>query len=173
VNSSSFEIPEGLTWGWRVVNADFTSTRNYRWSFPGNWAKAPIRKGQDFTRGDVCPQFIGDGLCIAKTPSGAASGGIELHTVLVVGYYADDVLGEDDEKVRVRRAFVADVWDVWSLIKKFGGKANLYGANLAGADLYGANLRGANLYRANLDGANLDGANLAGADLTNVIGLEK
>ena len=29
-------IPHDITIGWRVVNADFTSTHGYRWPWPGN-----------------------------------------------------------------------------------------------------------------------------------------
>jgi hypothetical protein len=125
------------------------------------------------------------------TPKGAASGGIPLHTVLVVGYYEADVLGRSVEKLRVKRAFVLDAWDAWDHVRFNGFRANLSGANLnranlPGADLSDANLPGADLSRANLSdaylsyanlsyanlsdadlsGANLSGANLSGANLS-------
>ena len=124
---SDFEIPEGLTWGWRVVNADFTSTNGYRWPWPGNWATCDP-KGKPFTSGE-CPGFVGDGLCIALTPAGAASGGTPLRTVLVVGYYAGEVLGTAADKIRVKRAFVLDAWDAWVNIRVGGSCANLAGAD--------------------------------------------
>ena len=39
-----------------------------------------------------CPDYPGDGLCLAKTAQGAASGGIPLHTVLVCEFDDADVL---------------------------------------------------------------------------------
>ena len=122
--------------GWRVVNADFTSHGGYRWPFPGNWAEPDVR-GCPPRLGGPCPTFEGDGLCIALTPWGAGSGGICLHTVLVVGYYRADILGRDEDKARVRRALVLDLWDGQALIRAVGDGASLDGANLVRASLYG------------------------------------
>ena len=151
---------------WRSVRPDFRSSHGYRWPFPGNTAVPPLPDGAEFTRGGPCPQFVGDGLCLAKTWRGAASGGIPAVTCLLVEFGEDAVLGEDDDKVRVTRCRVVDVFDAPALIRD-GWCA---GADLNGADLYGADLNGANLYRADLNradlnGATLNGANLNGADL--------
>ena len=151
--------------GWRVVKADFTSGHQYggfQWPFPGGWAEAA---GPFTTGGDGCPRKRGDGICVALTPEGAASGGTPMHTVLVVGYYAADVLAAADEKVRVKRALVLDVWDAHRLIRDHGARASLDGARLVGASLDGASLDGASLDGARLDGARLDRASLDGARL--------
>jgi len=150
--------------GWRVVNADFSSTNGYRWPWPGQWAECDPA-GRRFSEGP-CPKFIGDGLCIALTAAGAASGGIPLHTVLVVGYFAADILGHDGNKVRVKRALVLDAWDAWATTRSGGSGAYLSRAYLSRADLSGANLSRADLYGANLSGADLSGANLSGAYLS-------
>ena len=157
---------------WRSVRPDFRSSHGYRWPFPGNDAEAPLPDGAEFTHGDPCPQFVGDGLCLAKTWRGAASGGIPAITCLLVTYDPADVLGEDVDKVRVSRCRVVDVFDAPALIRagwctgaNLSG-AHLYGANLSGANLYGANLYGANLYGADLYGADLYGADLSGANLS-------
>jgi uncharacterized protein YjbI with pentapeptide repeats len=162
----------------RSVHADFTSSHGFRWPFPGGTATAPKPRGKAYTTGS-CPQFIGDGLCLAKTAYGAALGGIHLHTVLVVSYTKASVLGQDANKLRVRSCKVLEVLDFPELLRANMVadvvKDNLYGADLNGADLNGANLRGANLngailraallYGAILNGADLRGANLRGADL--------
>ena len=161
---------------WRTVHPDLRSSHGFRWPFPGGVAVAPLPVGRTFTRGNPCPGFVGDGLCLAKTWRGAASGGIPAITCLLVEFDDAAVLGEDDDKVRVSCCLVVDVFDAPALIRDgwcagadLGG-ANLWGANLGGADLGDANLgdadlRGADLRGANLGGADLRGANLRGADL--------
>ena len=151
---------------WRAVHPDLRSSRGFRWPWPGNEAVAPLPAGREFTHGDPCPQFEGDGLCLAKTWQGAASGGIPAITCLLVEFDDGDVLGEDDDKLRVSRCRVVDVFDAPALIRDgWCAGANLCGADLRGANLRDANLWDANLWDANLRGANLRGANLRGADL--------
>jgi hypothetical protein len=150
---------------WRVVRPDFTSKNDYRWPYPGNWAH-PNPCDREMTNGNACPQFDGDGLCLAKTWAGAASGGIPAAVALLCHFDPADVLGEDDDKIRVRKALVVDVYDPQRLIRDgWCPRADLSGANLYGANLHGANLHGADLHGANLHGADLYGANLHGADL--------
>jgi hypothetical protein len=162
-----FELPEpalteaarhDLRLGWRAVHPDLRSRDGFRYPFPGQWADAG---GPILDHDDACPRQAGDGLCVAKTWRGAASGGIPAATVLLVGYGDADVYGEDDHKVRVGAMLVLDVVDVAAMARR----ADLRGANLRGANLWGANLRDADLRGANLGGANLGGANLWGANL--------
>jgi hypothetical protein len=143
------------------VHPDLRSSRGFRWPFPGNEAVAPLPDGAEFTHGNPCPKFVGDGLCLAKTWRGAASGSIPAITCLLVEFAPADVLGEDDDKVRVSRCRVVDVFDAPALIRD----GWCQGANLRGADLRGANLRGADLWDADLRGADLRGADLWDADL--------
>ena len=182
-----FELPDpavteaagyNLRLGWRAVHPDLRSRDGYRYPFPGQWADAG---GPILGHTDACPRAAGDGLCVAKTWRGAASGGIPATTVLLVGYDQADVYGEDDNKVRVGAMLVLDVVDVAAMARRghlgganlggadLGGAdlwgADLWGADLGGANLGGANLRVADLRVANLGGANLGGANLGGADL--------
>ncbi len=158
-------LPDGCdTWGMRSVRPDFTSSRGFRWPFPGGVAEAP---GPIITTNhDACPQSEGDGICTALTARGMASGGIPAITVLITAHAAADVLGGDKMKVRVRRATVVEVVDLPDMARaaKLSG-AFLYGADLGGADLDEADLGGADLGGANLGGANLGGANLGGANL--------
>ena len=151
------ELPAGCdTWGIRSVHADFASSHGFRWPFPGQWATAP--GPIDETNTDGCPADKGDGICVADTMAGMASGRIPARTVLLVAYAAADVLGmtQGGGKSRVRQAFVVDVID---------GEATAR-ADLSGADLTGAYLTRAYLTRAYLSGADLTYANLTGADLT-------
>ena len=151
---------------WRACHPDLRSSHGYRWPWPGNEATAPLPDGREFTRGDPCPQFVGDGLCLAKTWRGAASGNIPAITCLLVEFDQSDVLGEDDDKIRVSRCRVVDVFDGPALIRDGWCRgADLRGANLRYADLGGANLGYANLGGANLRYADLGYANLGYADL--------
>ena len=162
-----FELPESaateaagydLRLGWRAVHPDLRSRDGFRYPFPGQWADAG---GPILDNDDPCPRAAGDGLCVAKTWRGAASGGIPATTVLLVGYDQADVYGEDDHKVRVGAMLVLDVLDVAAMARR----GHLRNANLRGANLRYANLGDANLWGANLGDANLWGANLWGADL--------
>ena len=178
-----------LTLAWRTVaDADRNSSHGYCWPRSGQWAES----SGPWTLGAECPTQPGDGLCLAKTFSGASSGGYSIKHAILCAYDPDDILGEDDNKIRVKRAKVIRRLDIPRMIRDglFSG-ANLRGANIEGADLQwanlsganlgmadlreanlqranlrGANLRRANLRRANLYGANLQGADLAGADLS-------
>ena len=152
------ELPEGTDqWAMRSVHLDLTSSRGFRWPFPGQWAEAPGPIIEANT--DPCPRLQGDGVCVALTPGGMASGGIPALAVLLCAVANADVLGQDPDKMRVRRALVVELIDLPGLARD--------------ADLYGADLRGANLYGADLRGADLCGADLRGADLSGAIGVER
>jgi hypothetical protein len=151
--------PADMVLGFRVCRPDMRSRGGFRWPNPGEWAEAPgpIRRHRG-----ACPEDVGDGLCVARTTSGAASGGINPGTYLLVAYAPDDVLGEDHSKVRVRRALVLDVFTYDAFI---GANADLQSADLRSADLRYANLRYANLQSADLRSADLQSADLRSADL--------
>jgi hypothetical protein len=164
------ELPEGCDqWGIRSVRPDFRSSRGFRWPFPGQVAKAAGPFYENNKGG--CPNWFGDGICLAKNWYGMASGAIPALTLLLVAYASSAVLGHTpgEEKYRVTECVVVDVIDGADLVKCSGRSADLRGANLRGANLDGANLRGANLDGANLRGAILYGANLDGADLYGAI----
>ena len=158
-------LPAGYDeWAFRTVRADFTSSREYKYPFPGRVAKAP---GPIITTNTgECPRATGDGICAATTYAGMASGGVTARMLLLVAYKKGDVLGgsRSTGKLRLRSFKVVDVLDGERILANLGG-ANLRGANLGGADLRGANLGGADLGGADLGGANLGGANLRGANL--------
>jgi hypothetical protein len=151
-------MSEIITTGFKFVAADLT-TRNGEFSYldalrSGDWLEA-TQPDPDNT--GPCPAYPGDGLCVAHTVSDASSGGQSASTAvgLMVEYDAEDVLGEDSGKVRVRRLRIMGVFDPIHLIR-LGLCADLRGADLRGADLEGANLRGADLLGANLRGAKRD-----------------
>jgi len=162
----------------RAVHPDFRSSRGYVWPFPGGTAEA---SGPFTGHTGGCPQAPGDGICLAHTWAGVASGGIPAIAVLVCEYDEADLLGFEGnpglpEKVRVTRARVLRVVDFPTTLRgdvprdealpyEDLGSADLRSANLVGADLRGAYLRGANLVGADLDGANLADADLRGAYL--------
>ena len=147
-------VTDGMLWAWKFVSPDFYTWGNYRWPWPGNWAQCAgpwilENKGP-------CPKSPGDGLCLALDFQGARAAGYPRigSPVLVCGYYPLDVLGSDEHKIRVTKAFVWDVWD----FKKYLSRANLSRADLSDADLNGADLSGADLSGAQLSGAHLSGA---------------
>ena len=156
--------PAGLQWGFKFVGTDLATSDHQGGRFRyrlGEWHDVG-----GTVHNNLCPKAPGDGLCVARTLTGAQSGGARLgaSVMLVVGFYAGDVLGDSRDKVRVSRLWVApDPVDPVAAI--IGPRADLRGANLRGANLRGADLYEANLTGANLTGANLTGANLYGADL--------
>jgi len=153
-----------LCWAFRAVHPDLRSRNGFRYPWPGKWATAPGPFITENTTG--CPKAEGDGLCVAKTVSGAGQGGIPFRTVLIVGYRPADVLGSDDQKLRVRALYVADVADGIGLLRGADLRGtDLRGANLRGADLGGTYLRGADLRDADLRDADLRGTYLRGTDL--------
>lgn len=158
------------TWGIKSVRPDLRTYGGYRWPYPGGTAECD--PAQISRSNSACPGRPGDGLCVATTWHGMASGGIPARTLLLVAYASGEVLGRDDcaGKLRLPRVHVAALVDGERLLREAGHGANLsraylYGAYLEGADLSGANLYGANLFGAYLSGANLSRANLSGANL--------
>ena len=164
-------LPDGYDrWGIKSVQPDLRTYKGYQWPFPGGVAHA---QDVDPTNTDACPGRPGDGLCVATTWQGMASGGISARTLLLVAYRGADILGRDEEvgKLRCREVAVVAVVDGERLLREAGAGAylrgaNLSGANLCGADLSRADLAGANLARADLSGADLAGAYLRRADLS-------
>ena len=158
-------LPEGCdAWAIRTVRADLTSSRGYRWPWPGQWADAPGPIIEANT--DPCPSEIGDGICVAVDYAGMASGGVPARTLLLCAYATSDVLGTDGHKFRLRRAFVVEVLDGEAIARRDLTDAYLTGADLTGAYLTDAYLTGANLTGAYLTGADLTDAYLTDADLT-------
>ena len=167
-------IEDTTRYGFRAVHPNFRSRNNYVWPFPGQTAHAAGPFDADNKGG--CPRYDGDGICLATTARGAASGGIPLITVLVCSYGVADVLGSEagGSKVRVRKAEVLSVHDFPATLspgsEAIGSphlprKECLSGAGLSGAGLFGADLSGANLRGADLRGADLSYADLSYADL--------
>jgi Pentapeptide repeats (8 copies) len=161
------ELPEGYdSWGIKSVRPDLRTSNDFRWPFPGNETDRCVLDDHDGS----CPERPGDGLCVATTWAGMASGGIPARTLLLVAYRKSEARGDETGKFRTNQCFVVDLIDGEKLVAQSGNNANLLGANLEGANLRGVNLEGAslggaNLARVNLEGANLRGANLWGANL--------
>jgi hypothetical protein len=159
-----------MLWLRKRVNLDGTTRDGFRWPVGvGGWVEQ---------EGPADGAQCGVGLHLGKTAAGLSSGGsLDEALMLACGYLPEDVLGEDGDKVRVRRCYVLPVHLGMAAVMRNGWGAganlrwanlrgaNLYGAYLRGANLRGANLYGANMYEADLRGANLIGANLYGANL--------
>ena len=132
-------VPRGHRTLLRSVHGDFTSSRGFRWPFPGSVAVAdsPVKAHKG-----ACPSVPGDGLCLGKTWAGIASGGVPASTLLLCAYRQQDVLGEDEIKLRVSRARVLEVFLFSGLLAAATAaeRASLSGANLSGAYLFGAYL---------------------------------
>jgi hypothetical protein len=163
--TESRKLPKGCdTWAVRSVHPDGRSTYDFRWPFKGKVAApGPLI----LTNKDGCPAAVGDGICLAHTWGGMASGGIPAITLLLVAYAQADVLGRTpgEGKVRVSCAVVVDVVDGQRLLKEHGTSADLRSADLRWANLSSANLRSADLSSANLRWADLSSADLYSADL--------
>ncbi|RTL05021.1 MAG: pentapeptide repeat-containing protein [Acidimicrobiia bacterium] len=150
-------------YAFRSVHPDGRSSLGFRWPLtPGAVVEAdgPFTDRPD----DGCPAREGDGICLAHTAAGMASGRIPAITVLVCSYDPADLLGTepDGSKVRVKRCRVESVHDLPGVLRGADGAeghdclptpANLSRADLSRADLYGADLS-----RAKLSGAIVDRA---------------
>ena len=160
-------IPEWCdSWGIKSVHPDLRTTHEYTWPLPGNVAECDPQRLLAYNSSG-CPKQVGDGLCVATTWGGMASGGIRALTLLLVAYNSTEVLGfeEDGAKLRLPRVAVVALVDGERLLREAGRNANLEGAYLLSANLRDANLRGANLRSADLRSANLWRADLRSADL--------
>jgi len=149
------------------VQLDHIGFRTLQSRVPGFWPGRGWVRAPEGTPGGPCPHHVGDGVCVATTAAGAASGGHSLAGgVLIVGWRNDDVLGLEPGKVRVRAAYVLGTLTLRDWLTDASVQSDLSEADLTGADLSEASLTGADLTRADLTGANLTRASLTGADLT-------
>lgn len=165
VETTGSTLPEGFdSWGLKAVHTDLMTTHGFRWALPGGLNLSNHAFNLENT--SPCPSEPGDGLCVATTWRGMASGGIPARTLLLVAYRAADVAGRGPNKLRIK-GVVASVAliDGERLIREHGKGTDLHGADLRGADLQGADLQGADLRGADLRGAGLQHADLRGAKL--------
>lgn len=157
VERENATLPEGFThWGIKSVRPDLRTYGGYQWPFPGSVAEA---NAVSTANTSACPSRAGDGLCVATSWRGMASGSISARTLLLVAYRDDEVLGRDEVagKLRLRRVAVVALVDGERLVRGAGRGADLRRAYLGGADLYGADLRGADLRGAYLPAGMTDG----------------
>ncbi|ALJ19521.1 pentapeptide repeat-containing protein [Microbacterium sp. No. 7] len=166
--SADYDLPHGYdSWGIKSVGFDGRTKYGFEWPAPGG---ETARYGLD-DHESSCPRREGDGLCVATTWRGMASGGYRALCLLLVAYRASEARGDEPGKLRVPQVAVVARIDGEQFIRQADlSRANLSGAALSGANLWGANLwdanlSGANLSRANLRRANLSGAALSGANL--------
>ena len=150
------ELPAGYdTFGFKIVRPDLRSYNDYRWPWPGN----AVTDYDAIASDNPCPVDRTGGFCIARTLRGAASGGHGHAAILLLAYNQADILASNEDKLRVRHAFVVDLIDAVRIYR------DCCETDLQRADLQRADLRGADLQRANLQGADLQGADLQRADL--------
>lgn len=122
--------------GFKITRTDGTTYGGYRWPLPMPGERITVHADpgcREFTEYE-CPQFAGDGLCVAKTAEGASSGGIGLASCvgLLLEFEPLWVLAEGPDKVKVRSVEVVGIFDVLKLIRS-GLATDLQGANLRGA----------------------------------------
>lgn len=129
-------LPRGCdSWAIRSVHPDGRSKYDFRWPFKGKVeAPGPFIASNK----DGCPSQIGDGICLARSWRGMASGPIPAVTLLLVAYSSANVLGrtDDEQKVRVSCAVVVEVVDGQRLLREKGSRADLSGADLSRAWVY-------------------------------------
>jgi hypothetical protein len=136
--TAGYSLPDGYdSWGIKSVGFDGRTKHGFQWPEPG---KATAVYPLD-DHGSSCPRRKGDGLCVATTWAGMASGGYRAFCILLVAYRAAETRGNEAGKLRCPQVFVVDRLDGESLVRR----------NLQGADLRAANLRGANLRDAEME----------------------
>ncbi len=152
-----------MLWARKAVNLDMTTRYN---EAVVSW---PVQTGGwVYQDGPADGKACGVGLHLGKTARGLSSAHrLAESLLLAVGYLPGDVLGEDGDKVRVSRCWVAPgSWSFPEILRNGWGRgADLEDAYLVGADLVGAYLVGAYLGGAYLGGADLGYAYLRGAYL--------
>ena len=160
-------LPEGYdSWGVKSVGFDGRTKFGFEWPEPGQ----ETGRYELLDHDSSCPRTKGDGLCVATTWAGMASGGYRAFCLLVVAYRSSEARSDEPGKLRVPQvAVVARVDGEGFVGAQCRGTnlryANLRGANLQDADFQDADLQGANLQGANLRYADLQDADLQGADL--------
>jgi hypothetical protein len=112
--------------GFKFVRKDGTTHNGYQWPLPTNGKPVKVRADpgdREFTTLDPCPQFPGDGLCVALTAHAASSGGVKAAEAigLWLTYKPSDILAQGDGKCRP--------WTGWP----WTGRPTCPGANLSGA----------------------------------------
>lgn len=124
-------LPEGCdAWGIKSTAPDLTTRGGYQWPYPGQWATVSQERVLTANTGP-CPTQEGDGLCVALDYEGMAAGQYPARTMLLVAYAQADVLGADDHKVRVRRAYVVALLDGEALARDYLRGADLRGPTCA------------------------------------------
>ena len=126
-------LPEGFdSWGVKSVRDGRRTYGGYEWPAPGGVATATdVRK---YNR-SPCPlphpdndgASSGDGLCVGRTWSGMASGGMPAKNLLLVAYRSGEVLGANDDKLRTKTVAVVAEIDGWTFLRR----ANLPGGEPA------------------------------------------
>jgi len=118
--------------GWKAVRPDLTTKHGFKW-----WPNTTVQSDHNLNPENtgICPEREGDGLSIAKTWAGAASAGFTTSTCVTVEYDTDNVVAEDDNKIRVAGEIrVTGIYDAQALLRQgFGVLADLSGANLSRA----------------------------------------
>lgn len=161
--SEGHTLPEGYdSWGVKSVGFDGRTKHGFEWPAPGGETARYELDDHESS----CPRRQGDGLCVATTWAGMASGGFRAFCLLLVAYRSAEARGDEEGKLRVPQIAVVARLDGEAVARRDLQGANLRGADLGGANLRRADLEGANLQGANLQGADLRSANLRGADLT-------
>lgn len=109
------------SWGIKSVRPDLRTYGGYQWPWPGQTAACDPNALVPANR-DACPSQEGDGLCVATSWRGMASGGIPASTMLLVAYASSEALGGDTEngKLRLPRVAVVAVVDGLRLLRESG-----------------------------------------------------
>ena len=132
VDREHASMPEWCdSWGIKSVRPDLRTYGGYQWPWPGQIAVCDPNALVPANRA-ACPSQEGDGLCVATSWRGMASGGIPASTMLLVAYASSEVLGGDPEKGKLRlpRVAVVAVVDGLRLLRESGAGAYLPGAYL-------------------------------------------
>ena len=135
-------LPEGYdSWGVKSVGFDGRTKSGFEWPEPGQ----ETGRYELLDHDSSCPRMKGDGLCVATTWAGMASGGYRAFCLLVVAYRSSEARSDEPGKLRVPQVAVVARVDGEGFVGAQCRGANLRYANLQGADLQGADLRYANL----------------------------
>ena len=105
----------------KTVREDGTTRNGFKWPDSGEVVE---ESNIDPDNKSACPSRSGDGVCLGKTFYGMSHGGIPAKHILSIRYRQEDVLGEDDDKLRVRQCRVLKRYTIKEWLK--GNKTDLH-----------------------------------------------
>jgi len=163
-------LPESFdSWGMKTVDGLRRTANKFHWPAPGQSIRSWNEDHSDDSEriNDPCSRYPGDGLTVALTVSAMSSNRLPIHSILLVAFRSEEVVGRERSKIRTSGDVM--VIDEWLINEIDLYNMNFYGVNFCGVNLFGADLRNTNLSSADMRNAHLGIADLRKANMRGAI----